>query len=126
MCGKGLGLNFLRCLARQGNNEPLAGRIKSLWDEYEKGSTHVSKVVHQVDKLEALQQAYLYTIRYPTHDLSDFKSHRGQIIDPWLARQADEILRRWDALDSIYLLTSLTEAIVRRHLLWSLWERVCI
>jgi UMP-CMP kinase len=94
-----LGLNFLQCLARQGNNEPLAGRIRSLWDEYKQGSTHISKVVHQVDKLEALQQAYLYTICYPTHNLSDFKSHRGQIIDPWLAQQADKILCRWDALD---------------------------
>lgn len=92
-----LGLDFLCCIARQSGATDLADRFKSLWDEYEAGSSVVSKVVHQIDKLEALQQAYLYTVRYPERDLSDFKRHRDSITDPWLRQQADEILHKWDA-----------------------------
>lgn len=95
-----LGLDFLSCLARQGGNADLANRLKSLWDEYEDCSSIVSKVVHQIDKLEALQQAYLYTTRYPERDLSDFKRQRDHITDPWLSQQADEILSKWAAIEA--------------------------
>lgn len=57
-------------------------------------------MVHQIDKLEALQQAYIYTTRYPERDLSDFKRHREYITDPWLLRQADEILQKWEAVQA--------------------------
>lgn len=88
------------CIARQGGGTDLANRFRSLWDEYEESSSIVSKVVHQIDKLEALQQAYLYTVRYPERDLSDFKHHRKHITDPWLSEQADEILHKWDAFEA--------------------------
>lgn len=57
-------------------------------------------MVHQIDKLEALQQAYNYTVQYPHCDLSDFKGHRRSISDPWLSQQADEVLGKWDRLET--------------------------
>lgn len=94
-----LGLEYLCCLARQDGTDQLAYRFKSLWDEFEDAKSPVSKVVNQVDLLEAMHQAFQYTKRYPHLDFSDFKSHRNDINDPWLALQADEVLRQWAAFD---------------------------
>ncbi|KAJ4422988.1 hypothetical protein N0V82_002382 [Gnomoniopsis sp. IMI 355080] len=94
-----LGLAYLCCLARQNDNQLLAYRFKRLWDEFEEGRSPVAKVVNQVDLLEAMHQALQYTKRYPHLDFSDFKSHRDDIHDPWLALQADEVLRQWAAFD---------------------------
>lgn len=91
-----LGLQYLGCLARNGGNPQLADQIQELWDEYEEGESRIAKVVHQVDKLEALQQAFIYAVRYPECDLSDFKGHRGYISDPWLSKEADDVCRKWD------------------------------
>lgn len=74
--------------------------MQDLWDEYERAASNISKIVHQIDKLEALQQAFIYTRRYPTRDLSDFKAHRSSIYDPWLAQRADEILAAWSAFEA--------------------------
>ncbi|KAK5633382.1 hypothetical protein RRF57_009096 [Xylaria bambusicola] len=95
-----LGLMFLACLARQSDNIPFAERMESLWKEYEERDSFISKVVHQIDKLDALQQAFIYTLQYPHLNFDDFRCHREEIIDPWLTLQADEVLRKWDAVDS--------------------------
>lgn len=95
-----LGLMFLACLAKQSGNTSFAERMEKLWKEYEERNSSISEVVHQIDKLDALQQAYRYTLQYPHLDFNDFRSHREQITDPWLALQADEVLREWDAVDS--------------------------
>lgn len=97
---EGLGLSFLACLARNSNNDSFAERMESLWREYEEHKSFVSTIVHQVDKLDALHQAYRYSLRYPRLDFRDFRSHRDEITDSWLAIQADEILRKWDAADA--------------------------
>ncbi|KAL2016053.1 hypothetical protein VTK56DRAFT_4319 [Thermocarpiscus australiensis] len=97
-----LGLQFLACLAKESKMDAFADRITRLWKEYEEGITPVSRIVRQVDKFQALTQAYLYSCRYPelSRQLGDFKSHRNEIMDPWLAEKADDILHAWDAADS--------------------------
>jgi UMP-CMP kinase len=94
-------LQYLTCLAKESGLDAFASRITGLWNEYEEGVTAVSQVVHQVDKLQALSQAYLYSCRYPElSQLADFRGHRKAITDPWLAEEADKILLAWDAADS--------------------------
>jgi UMP-CMP kinase len=73
--------------------------MESLWEEYQNRRSVVSEIVHQVDKLEALQQAQIYALRYPDLDLNDFKGHRKEITDAWLAQKADETIRKWDAAE---------------------------
>ena len=74
--------------------------MRVVWREYQDGISPISKIVHQADKVEALQQASIYAARYPDIDLSDFRGLRDQITDSWLAQQADESLRKWNAIDS--------------------------
>lgn len=95
-----LGLEYLCCLASQAGHTTLADQAKSLWDEYEEESSHISRIVNQIDQLEALQQAYIYSARYPEHDLSDFKAHRHSMSDPWIVQEADKILEKWSVLES--------------------------
>ncbi len=96
-----LGLDYLACLARASGLDTFASRIVVLWNEYEERKTVVSQVVHQVDKFQALTQAYLYSRRYPKlTQLADFRSLRASLRDPWLAQQADDILSKWDEADS--------------------------
>lgn len=95
-----LGLQYLGSLAKKGGNPQFADRIRELWDEYEEGESPIAKVVHQVDKLDALQQAFIYAVRYPECDFNDFKSHRDYISDPWLSKEAEEVCRKWDAHES--------------------------
>ncbi len=58
----------------------------------------VSKVVHQTDKLDALQQAYFYTLQYLRilTFCADLWKHRVEITDAWFAQQADKVLLNWD------------------------------
>lgn len=92
-----LGLEYLACCARGSGNNIFADRINMLWKEYEEGGSHVSQIVRQVDKLQALYQAYLYTRRYPdlSVKLSDFKAHENLITDPWLKQRAVEVIDKW-------------------------------
>lgn len=94
-----LAMEFLACLMRE-EDGGFADRIQTLWEEYEADESPVSKLVHQVDKFEALQQAFAYTVRHPELDLSEFKGLRGKITDPWLTEKADDVLARWDAATS--------------------------
>jgi UMP-CMP kinase len=95
-------LDYLVCQAKESKNDAFASRVDGLWQEYEEGASHVSRIVHQVDKLQALSQAYIYSCRYPklSAQLGDFKNHRAFITDGWLGEMADEILRAWEAADS--------------------------
>ncbi|KAJ4288328.1 hypothetical protein N0V88_007366 [Collariella sp. IMI 366227] len=96
-----LGLEYLACLARHSGLDAFADRLAALWDEYEEQKTAVSRVVHQVDKFQALAQAYLYTRRYPKlTQLADFRDLRAKLQDPWLVQRADDILGKWDEADS--------------------------
>ncbi len=96
-----LGLGYFVCLARESGLHAFADRVAALWEEFEEQATLVSRVVNQVDDFQALSQAYLYSRRYPKlSHLADFRSLRKEIEDPWLAKQADEILRRWDDANS--------------------------
>lgn len=96
-----LGLEYLACLARDSGLDAFADRIAALWNEYEEQKTAVSRVVHQVDKFQALAQAYLYSRRYPSlTQLADFRGLRAKLQDPWLVQQADDILAKWDEADS--------------------------
>ena len=93
-------MQYLTSLAKESGLNTFADRITGLWNEYEEGVTAVSQLVHQVDKFQALCQAYLYSRQYPElSQLVDFKSHRKEIKDPWLGEEADKILRAWDAAD---------------------------
>ncbi|KAJ4307326.1 hypothetical protein N0V88_000709 [Collariella sp. IMI 366227] len=96
-----LGLEYLACLARDSGLDAFADRLAALWNEYEEQKSVVSQVVHQVDKFQALAQAYLYSRRYPKlTKLADFRHLHAKLQDPWLVRQADDILCKWDEADS--------------------------
>ncbi|KAL2128848.1 hypothetical protein VTI74DRAFT_8567 [Chaetomium olivicolor] len=96
-----LGLEYLACVARESNNHAFADRICQLWNEFEEETTPIARVVSQVDTFQALSQAYLYARRYPllSHKLADFKKYRPEITDPWLCKQADDILQAWETAD---------------------------
>lgn len=85
--------------------------MRGIWQEYEQHESHVSKVVHQIDKLDALLQAFYYTRqypglepspRYPKLRLSDFRAKEilDQINDPHLKLIRDTILHKWNAYES--------------------------
>jgi hypothetical protein len=89
----------------------LADRMRGAWQEYEQHESHVSKIVHQIDKLDPLQQALRYARQYPdlkpnpqypTLRLGDFRAKEilDQITDPYLVGIRDGILRDWDAYES--------------------------
>jgi UMP-CMP kinase len=92
-------LDYLVCQAKESKHDVFASRIGKLWEEYEEGVSPVSRIVHEVDKFQALSQAYIYSRRYPelSDQLGDFKNHREYITDPWLSGRADDILRAWEA-----------------------------
>ncbi|KAI9896015.1 hypothetical protein N3K66_009084 [Trichothecium roseum] len=70
------------------------------WLEYERGTTRVARIVHQVDKLECLHQAFIYRKRYGRgYNLEDFQGLRAKIEDAWLSKEADRILADWAKLD---------------------------
>ncbi|CAI4213838.1 unnamed protein product [Parascedosporium putredinis] len=94
-----LGAKFLACLARP-TNPAFAVDLMDHWEAYDSDQTHVSRIVHQVDKLEALNQAYIYSMRHPNLDLGEFRGLRAQVKDPWLSRIADDTLRAWDDLEA--------------------------
>jgi UMP-CMP kinase len=95
-------LDYLVCQAKESKNDAFASRIGQLWEEYEDRASYVSRVVYQVGKFQALSQAYIYSCRYPklSRELGDFKNHRAEITDDWLAEKADGILRAWEADES--------------------------
>lgn len=96
-----LSLDYYNCLARDSGFDALADHIAILWNEYKEQKTPVSQVVHQVNKLQALAQAYLYSRRYPElSQLADFQGLRAGLQDPWVIQRAEDILRKWDAADS--------------------------
>ncbi|KAK2061337.1 P-loop containing nucleoside triphosphate hydrolase protein [Colletotrichum caudatum] len=95
-----LGVQYLSLLLKR-SNPYWASRMIQIWDDYESGETRVAKLVHQVDKLECLHQAFIYFKRYKeNHNLEEtltsFKSLRGKISDTWLSQQADDILKEWE------------------------------
>lgn len=96
---EGLGLEFLtkQVLA---SSPDMADRMKASWGEYDAHKTDAARIVHEVDKLEALQQAFLYARRNPDVDLTEFKDNRAAITDAWLGQHADEILRKWNEFES--------------------------
>lgn len=81
-----------------------ANRLRVVWQEYEQQESHVSKIVHQIDKLDPLQQAFQYTRQHPDQAflLEDFKAKSilDGITDPFLVDIKDRILSDWDAYES--------------------------
>ncbi|KAK4150488.1 hypothetical protein C8A00DRAFT_18005, partial [Chaetomidium leptoderma] len=61
----------------------------------EEGISPVTQVVHQVDKFQALSQAYIYSCRYPDLALIERTSRTSE----WFAERADAILCAWEAAD---------------------------
>ncbi|KAH8906447.1 P-loop containing nucleoside triphosphate hydrolase protein [Coniochaeta sp. PMI_546] len=97
-----LGLDFIACLLRNAGN-PLADRVEDLWNEYELHKSHVSVVVHQIDELDLLQQAFpLHFTRHPELQLRDFRGPEvlDAITDDYLKGIADEVVRKWDVFES--------------------------
>jgi len=95
-----LGLEYIACLARGSGLDAFADRIVAIWKEYEEQKTAVSQVVHQVDRFQAFEQAYVYSRRYPKlTQLADFRDLRAKLRDPWIVQHADDILRQWDEAD---------------------------
>ncbi|KAH7363625.1 HD domain-containing protein [Plectosphaerella cucumerina] len=90
-----LGMDYISCLLRSNGMGSTAEEWTTLWIEYELRETLVANIVHQIDKLEALQQAAVYSRRYPKLDLTDFKNHRDLLHEPWLCDQADIVLQQW-------------------------------
>ncbi|KAK1981029.1 adenylate kinase-domain-containing protein [Colletotrichum cereale] len=95
-----LGVKYLSLLLKRSNLD-WASKIYDIWNAYERGETRVAKLVHEIDKLECLHQAFIYFKRYKgKHNLEEtltsFKSLREKISDTWLSQQADAILADWE------------------------------
>ncbi|KAJ3498919.1 hypothetical protein NLG97_g736 [Lecanicillium saksenae] len=94
-----LGVQYLSCLLAK-SNPLLAAKLPEDWLEYETSEMRIAKLVHQIDKLECLHQAFIYRKRYGSgHKLEEFQNQRGKISDPWLAKQADAVMAEWVALE---------------------------
>ncbi|KAJ9133024.1 hypothetical protein NKR19_g9193 [Coniochaeta hoffmannii] len=94
---------FYDSLLKDDGQPELAGRIYEVWQKYERHESDISKVVHQIDKLDPLMQAFEYTRKYPHLGarLRDFRAAevREQITDPFLSRIMEKTLRDWEALE---------------------------
>lgn len=94
-----LGVQYLSCLLAK-SNPPLAAQLPEIWLEYEASETRVAQLVHQIDKLECLHQAFIYRKRHGSgHRLEEFQDQRAKISDPWLAKQADAVLAEWATVE---------------------------
>lgn len=81
-----MALKFLACTIRP-SNPGFADSLLENWYEYEAGETQASLLVRQMDKLECMDQAFLYEERSGL-GLGDFMALKEQItlpeLKPWL------------------------------------------
>ena len=74
----------------------LQNQYQNIWDEYQENSSKESKFVHQVDKLEMVLQAKIYSKQYgSTKDvLSFYDSAEKELSDPNLLKLFKELTDR--------------------------------
>lgn len=87
-----LAVEFVACTLRLA--DPLyADEIVDLWSEYEQAETAVARLVHQIDKLECIDQAIIYEER-SGKDMSEFMALKKEVtlpeLQPWLERRLQD------------------------------------
>jgi hypothetical protein len=91
-----MAIKFLACTVRS-SNPSFADTIVSRWHEYEDGKTPAAILVRQLDKLECIQQAVLYS-RRDGIIVDDFMELKEKVTLPALQPLLNECLRKHESV----------------------------
>ena len=79
-----------------GLSEPLGRLIQDAWEEYEADVTPEARLVHQLDKLEALLQAFEYRETHPGLPIASFEIGTvDAVANPRLRRLLEAMVQRF-------------------------------